>query len=295
MCKKINLHFQRNMSLNANTSSMGNPPMESRLIYSNSENSPVRALGISNRNLYVDNHEYFESEFDQPSYHEDGPRHSYDPWRDIYLKGNLDNRRFVNLERRKSDRKSTNYLEYEEYDYDDGEEDDDEDKRYVRKPSKKKNNRKRKRPMKDHRQRVKSRPYEYEDPESYENSLLSKDKGSSHADQLQQTPTTLTRRVTDVLTPFSGGILTVIAVLAVPFLIAAGYWLLVVNGPTPVVKARIDDPDFDGKISFEEENPGKWINIKSIESQKILIHKFQVSKVCWNHFSDQQCQISKHY
>jgi hypothetical protein len=38
------------------------------------------------------------------------------------------------------------------------------------------------------------------------------------------------------------------AVLAVPVLLAAGYWLLVVNGPTPVVKARIDDPG--GKSIF---------------------------------------------
>ena len=36
--------------------------------------------------------------------------------------------------------------------------------------------------------------------------------------------------------------MAVAAVLAVPILLAAGYWLLVVNGPTPVVKARIDDP-----------------------------------------------------
>ena len=54
-------------------------------------------------------------------------------------------------------------------------------------------------------------------------------------------PPSLTRRVMDVFSPFSGSIAAIAAVLAVPVLLAAGYWLLVVNGPTPVVKARIDD------------------------------------------------------
>ena len=50
----------------------------------------------------------------------------------------------------------------------------------------------------------------------------------------------------DVFSPFSGSIAAIAAVLAVPVLLAAGYWLLVVNGPTPVVKARIDDPGIAG-------------------------------------------------
>ena len=61
----------------------------------------------------------------------------------------------------------------------------------------------------------------------------------------------LTRRVMNVISPFSGNIVTFAAVLAVPILLAAGYWLLVVNGPTPVVKARIDDP---GNRGFPENN-----------------------------------------
>lgn len=241
--------------------------MESRLIYSSSDHYPGQTFGITNRNGYVaeevelDNQEYFEPEteshYKKPRnpYHRDESRQNYDPWRDIYLKGNWDPKVLGHFDRQKSDRKSVNYVDYDEYEYD---EEDDEDQVYMRRPHKKKN-RRRKRPLKDHRHRPKPRPtgaYEYEDPDSYENSVVPKDKGSSHPEQLQQSPS-LTRRVTDVLTPFSGAILTVIAVLAVPFLIAAGYWLLVVNGPTPVVKARIDDPDFDGKVSFEEENFGE--------------------------------------
>ena len=33
---------------------------------------------------------------------------------------------------------------------------------------------------------------------------------------------------------------TVVAVLVLPFVLGGLYWLFVVNGPTPVVKARID-------------------------------------------------------
>lgn len=43
---------------------------------------------------------------------------------------------------------------------------------------------------------------------------------------------------TSIFNPFSTTIFTVIAV---PLMIAAAYWLFVVNGPTPVVKARIED------------------------------------------------------
>merc|ERR1712080_141181 len=34
---------------------------------------------------------------------------------------------------------------------------------------------------------------------------------------------------------------TIFAIIAIPLIIAAAYWLFVVNGPTPVVKARIED------------------------------------------------------
>ena len=50
---------------------------------------------------------------------------------------------------------------------------------------------------------------------------------------------TVTRRVADAV--FSPTVLTIVGVLALPLLVAAAYWLFVVNGPTPVVKARIDE------------------------------------------------------
>ena len=52
--------------------------------------------------------------------------------------------------------------------------------------------------------------------------------------------------------------MAVAAVLAVPILLAAGYWLLVVNGPTPVVKARIDDP---GNYSI------KFVNLVTVNGK----------------------------
>lgn len=241
-----------------------NVSMESRLIYSNTDHFPGQTFGIINRNDYgiekidFDNQEYFAPEVNSKSNRvikpQEESRQNYDPWRDIYLKGTWNPAKLNTPKIQKSDRRSTNYFDYDDYA---NNEDEVEDQFYLPIPQKKKSPRYER--LTDSKQRAKPRPtgaYEYEDPDSYENSIIPKDKGSSHPDQVHQTPS-LTRRVTDVLSPFSGGILTVIAVLAVPFLIAAGYWLLVVNGPTPVVKARIDDPDFDGKISFEEESYGK--------------------------------------
>ena len=43
---------------------------------------------------------------------------------------------------------------------------------------------------------------------------------------------------TSIFNPVSTTIFTLIAI---PLMIAAAYWLFVVNGPTPVVKARIED------------------------------------------------------
>lgn len=51
----------------------------------------------------------------------------------------------------------------------------------------------------------------------------------------QQTPS-LTRRVADaVFSPVSYGLATIIGI---PLVLAAAYWLFVVNGPTPVVRAK---------------------------------------------------------
>jgi len=46
----------------------------------------------------------------------------------------------------------------------------------------------------------------------------------------------LTRRVANAI--FNP---TLFAIVAIPLIIAASYWLFVVNGPTPVVKARIEE------------------------------------------------------
>ncbi len=49
----------------------------------------------------------------------------------------------------------------------------------------------------------------------------------------------LTRRVANaIFSPVGRGLF---AILAIPIMLAAGYYLFVVNGPTPVVKARIED------------------------------------------------------
>ena len=50
---------------------------------------------------------------------------------------------------------------------------------------------------------------------------------------------TITRRVSDAV--FSPTVITVVGLLTLPLILASAYWLFVVNGPTPVVKARIDD------------------------------------------------------
>ena len=49
----------------------------------------------------------------------------------------------------------------------------------------------------------------------------------------------ITSRISDAV--FSPVTLTVVGLLALPLILAAVYWLFVVNGPTPVVKARIHD------------------------------------------------------
>ena len=50
---------------------------------------------------------------------------------------------------------------------------------------------------------------------------------------------TITRRISDAV--FSPTVITIVGLISLPLILAAAYWLFVVNGPTPVVKARIDD------------------------------------------------------
>ena len=93
----------------------------------------------------------------------------------------------------------------------------------------------------------------------------------------------------NVISPFSGNIVTFAAVLAVPILLAAGYWLLVVNGPTPVVKARIDDPGnrgFPGKQSvLIKWRPFNVINFTTIHPKSNVVgvvNNFLLSKIVWS-------------
>jgi len=78
----------------------------------------------------------------------------------------------------------------------------------------------------------------------------------------------LTRRVANaIFNPLSETIFTIVAI---PLIIAAVYWLFVVNGPTPVVKARIEDMPLDK----EPEEKFDWFGIDW--------EKFDLSKVGWD-------------
>ena len=77
------------------------------------------------------------------------------------------------------------------------------------------------------------------------------------------------RRVaTSIFNPFSTTIFTVIAV---PLMIAAAYWLFVVNGPTPVVKARIEDFEDISANSVEQEEFSNTDQYEFI-NQELLIN-----------------------
>lgn len=97
-----------------------------------------------------------------------GGRQSYDPWRDIYLRGNFDRQRFGG-QRRKGDRKSLDYdYDNEEYEY----EEDEDLPSYNRRPYLSDNPiRRRKRPT-DGIRRNKTKSgmgyYDYEDPSKLE-------------------------------------------------------------------------------------------------------------------------------
>ena len=73
---------------------------------------------------------------------------------------------------------------------------------------------------------------------------------------------------TSIFNPFSTTIFTVIAV---PLMIAAAYWLFVVNGPTPVVKARIEDFEDISTNSLEQEEFSNTDQYEFI-NQELLIN-----------------------
>ena len=55
---------------------------------------------------------------------------------------------------------------------------------------------------------------------------------------------------------------TVVAVLVLPFVLGGLYWLFVVNGPTPVVKARIDTVTTEPNQNNVVFDPGFWGSAK---------------------------------
>lgn len=68
--------------------------------------------------------------------------------------------------------------------------------------------------------------------------------------QLTQQQPTLVRRVASAI--FNPTTSTIFTIVAIPVILAASYWLFVVNGPTPVVKARIEDvPDYIDSDEFD--------------------------------------------
>jgi len=77
---------------------------------------------------------------------------------------------------------------------------------------------------------------------------------------------TLTRRVADaIFNPLSSTIFTIVAI---PLVIAAVYWLFVVNGPTPVVKARIEEMPLEEEIPEEKFD---WDQVNDILLQALKV------------------------
>ena len=70
------------------------------------------------------------------------------------------------------------------------------------------------------------------------------------AAQQTQTPT-LTRRVADLV--FNSTSFSLLSLIGIPIALAAGYWLFVVNGPTPVVRAREGEGGRSSGGHYEEE------------------------------------------
>ena len=100
------------------------------------------------------------------------------------------------------------------------------------------------------------KPYDFEGPvDLTEKSdrdpfAISKQEAASHQGGVRPQQQSLTRRVANaVFSPLSLGLATVVGV---PLLLAAAYWLFVVNGPTPVVKARTDEDEGNALVAALE-------------------------------------------
>ena len=79
-------------------------------------------------------------------------------------------------------------------------------------------------------------------------SSVNKNKALHEQQQQQQKPQppSLTRRVANSI--FSPSGLAIAAAVGVPLALGAAYWLFVVNGPTPVVRARNQDKDHEESV-----------------------------------------------
>lgn len=77
----------------------------------------------------------------------------------------------------------------------------------------------------------------------------SADKSDLQPQQQLAQPTLVRRVATAIFNPTTSTIFTIVAI---PIILAASYWLFVVNGPTPVVKARVEDlPDYSDADEFD--------------------------------------------
>ena len=168
-------------NLVSNVSATANPAIEGRTIY------PRNNLKLNRQDFvelippsHLEDEEYFEEEEGRVVEKinvRNNPnavrKRNYDPWKDIYLSGNLDRQRFAG-HRKKSDRKSLDYVEYEDADEkfdDEYEYEEDEDlPAYNRRPYSSNKVHRRKRPTKLRRNQTKSGMgyYDYEDPSKYE-------------------------------------------------------------------------------------------------------------------------------
>ena len=97
------------------------------------------------------------------------------------------------------------------------------------------------------KRRQDGRPYDFEDPSAYDTE--SQDTGLAPTyyggESTNKKQPSITRRIANVIySPVGIGVLSLIGI---PFLLAAGYWLFVVNGPTPVVKAREQQDGAEGR------------------------------------------------
>ena len=180
-------------------------------------------------------------------------RRKYDPWKDIYQSGNFEseeNSNRIKIDRSdrpqppQNPREDSDYYYYgpadgvdDDYDYYDDGEGGTSPVEYQNEAY---NDYDESNPVPDLiSERRRYQPNRRRKPYDYHTGYTEGHPQQPHQ-QLEQTPT-LTRRVANmVFSPVGYGIA---AVVGIPLLLAGLYWLFVVNGPTPVVRARYADDD----------------------------------------------------